>query len=99
MLGGKTLLSDPQILADSSLGFIFADGNIPHGHTSLEEHHVCNHFCNWFGVPSGFNFDSKESSSKELWSSKSRATFADEDLDVTGTDMDISVTGVNRGTL
>ncbi|KAF8151403.1 hypothetical protein B0H34DRAFT_755565 [Crassisporium funariophilum] len=53
--GGNSLLSDPQIITDSALGVIFADGNHPSGHTNLEPNHRCNYFCKWFEVPTDYD--------------------------------------------
>ncbi|KAF8056047.1 hypothetical protein FPV67DRAFT_1678847 [Lyophyllum atratum] len=53
--GGNSLLSDPQIITDSALGVIFADGNHPSGHTNLEPNHRCNYFCEWFEVPTDYD--------------------------------------------
>ena len=38
-----------------SLGPIFAEGNIASIHRDFERMHLCNHFCNWFKVPTNYN--------------------------------------------
>ncbi|KAF5377829.1 hypothetical protein D9615_006831 [Tricholomella constricta] len=53
--GGSSLLSDPQIVTNSALGVIFADGNVPSSHENFEINHRCNHFCEFFEVPSDYD--------------------------------------------
>jgi len=38
----------------SDLGYIFADGNLPGNHQSFEKNHKCNHFCEFFKVPTNY---------------------------------------------
>ncbi|KAJ7303718.1 hypothetical protein DFH08DRAFT_613003, partial [Mycena albidolilacea] len=46
--GGDTLLTDPQIMSDPSLGDIFALGNIPSECKDFPNTHLCNVFCEYF---------------------------------------------------
>ncbi|KAI6104968.1 hypothetical protein EDD16DRAFT_1492209 [Pisolithus croceorrhizus] len=50
--GSGTLLTDPQILTDPSVGDgldIFSEGNVESTVAAFEKHHVCNRFCKWPG--------------------------------------------------
>ncbi|KAI0290099.1 alpha-kinase family-domain-containing protein [Multifurca ochricompacta] len=53
--GGNSILSDPQIVTDSALGYIFAEGNVPSSHQSFKTHHQCNRFCKFFQVPTDYD--------------------------------------------
>ncbi|KAF8219429.1 hypothetical protein L208DRAFT_1550580 [Tricholoma matsutake] len=53
--GGNLVLSDPQIVTDSALGYIFTEGNVPSSHQTFETHHQCNCFCKFFQVPTDYN--------------------------------------------
>ncbi|KAF5377194.1 hypothetical protein D9615_006459 [Tricholomella constricta] len=52
---GGRLLSDPQIVTNSALGVIFADGNVPSSHENFEINHRCNHFCDFFEDPTDYD--------------------------------------------
>ncbi|KAJ7835606.1 hypothetical protein B0H13DRAFT_2369254 [Mycena leptocephala] len=54
--GGDTLLTDPQIMSDASLGDIFARGNMPSGCKDFPNTHRCNKFCQYFQIAGNFNF-------------------------------------------
>ncbi|KAI5991632.1 hypothetical protein EDD15DRAFT_2368972 [Pisolithus albus] len=50
--GSSTLLTDPQILTDPSVGDgldVFSEGNVESTVASFEKHHECNRFCKWPG--------------------------------------------------
>ncbi|KAI6123338.1 hypothetical protein EV401DRAFT_1293052 [Pisolithus croceorrhizus] len=50
--GNSTLLTDPQILTDPSVGEgldVFSEGNVKSTVASFEKHHECNRFCKWPG--------------------------------------------------
>ncbi|KAH7919660.1 kinase-like protein, partial [Leucogyrophana mollusca] len=49
--GGKTLLTDPQIVTKRELGPVFTSGNIPEAFENFEKEHECNKFCEFFRVP------------------------------------------------
>ncbi|KAJ7844679.1 hypothetical protein B0H13DRAFT_2364073 [Mycena leptocephala] len=53
--GGDTLLTDPQIMSDPSLGDIFALGNIPSECKDFPNTHVCNIFCEYFQIKDNFD--------------------------------------------
>ncbi|KAF7349119.1 hypothetical protein MVEN_01434100 [Mycena venus] len=53
--GGDTLLTDPQIMSDASLGDIFALGNMPSGCKDFPKIHRCNKFCEYFQITNNFN--------------------------------------------
>jgi len=46
--GGRTLLTDPQIITSPDAGRIFADGNLASTHDAFTIDHSCNHFCEFF---------------------------------------------------
>jgi len=48
--GGRTLLTDPQIISRPDLGEIFSSGNIPECYESFEVKHICNEYCRFFGI-------------------------------------------------
>jgi len=52
--GGGYLLTDPQILTDSKLGLIFAEGNLQSGFSGFEKDHKCNKFCEFFQLPTDY---------------------------------------------
>ncbi|KAJ7438149.1 MHCK/EF2 kinase, partial [Mycena latifolia] len=53
--GGKTLLTDPQIMSSPSAGTqLFADGNVKSGFQSFEADHKCTKFCTFFGLPTNY---------------------------------------------
>ncbi|KAI6145854.1 hypothetical protein BKA82DRAFT_1009356 [Pisolithus tinctorius] len=50
--GSRTLLTDPQILTDPSVGGgadVFSEGNLESTVALFEKHHECNRFCKWPG--------------------------------------------------
>ncbi|KAI5983654.1 hypothetical protein EDD15DRAFT_2376184 [Pisolithus albus] len=50
--GSRTLLTDPQILTDPSVGDgsdVFSEGNVESTVASFEKNHECNRFCSWPG--------------------------------------------------
>ncbi|KAI5992424.1 hypothetical protein EDD15DRAFT_2168292, partial [Pisolithus albus] len=50
--GGRTLLTDPQILTHPSIGGgadIFGEGNMEIGVELFEHEHICNRYCMWLG--------------------------------------------------
>ncbi|EPS99916.1 hypothetical protein FOMPIDRAFT_1016828 [Fomitopsis schrenkii] len=50
--GGDTLLSDPQIITDPSLGRdLFSKGNLSDTHHNFQRDHICNVFCKFFELP------------------------------------------------
>ncbi|KAK7016701.1 hypothetical protein R3P38DRAFT_2785870 [Favolaschia claudopus] len=53
--GGNTLLTDPQVMSDESLGDIFGSGNIPSGCSSFKTTHSCNIFCEYFKIYGNFD--------------------------------------------
>ncbi|KAK7014616.1 hypothetical protein R3P38DRAFT_2787454 [Favolaschia claudopus] len=56
--GGNTLLTDPQVMSDESLGDIFGSGNIPTASSDFPRTHLCNIFCEYFKISE--NFDSMD---------------------------------------
>ncbi|KAF8240537.1 hypothetical protein L208DRAFT_1232234, partial [Tricholoma matsutake] len=48
--GGTCLLTDPQIITALDTGLIFSDGNLSSTHTTFATQHVCNLFCEFFGL-------------------------------------------------
>ncbi|KAJ7911744.1 hypothetical protein B0H13DRAFT_2328010 [Mycena leptocephala] len=54
--GGDTLLTDPQIMSDASLGDIFAQGNMPSDCKDFSKTHWCNKFCEYFQIAHNFDF-------------------------------------------
>ncbi|KAJ7075214.1 hypothetical protein B0H15DRAFT_757061, partial [Mycena belliarum] len=46
--GGTTLLTDPQLMSDPSLGNIFGNGNLPDACDSFKSEHECNLYCRFF---------------------------------------------------
>ncbi|KAJ7704236.1 hypothetical protein B0H16DRAFT_1637812 [Mycena metata] len=53
--GGDTLLTDPQVMSDPSLGDIFATGNIPSGCQDFPAEHTCNKYCEYFKISNDFD--------------------------------------------
>ncbi|KAH7906200.1 hypothetical protein BJ138DRAFT_1117788 [Hygrophoropsis aurantiaca] len=53
--GGRTLLTDPQLVTKRELGAIFASGNIPEAHEEFERDHQCNKFCVFFRIPRNYD--------------------------------------------
>ncbi|KAH9830598.1 uncharacterized protein C8Q71DRAFT_360388 [Rhodofomes roseus] len=50
--GGKSLLSDPQIITDPCLGReLFSKGNLASTHRDFQWDHVCNDYCKYFELP------------------------------------------------
>ncbi|KAJ3556255.1 hypothetical protein NP233_g12021 [Leucocoprinus birnbaumii] len=50
--GGNSLLTDPQILTEPSLGRLFSSGNVKRTFEAFEVEHECNHYCKWFELKS-----------------------------------------------
>jgi len=46
--GGKSLLTDPQIITGEDTGHVFSDGNLLSTHLLFPEEHDCNAFCKFF---------------------------------------------------
>jgi hypothetical protein len=51
-IGGKTLLTNPQIITSGDLGRLFLEGNLPSTHMLFPSEHKCNIFCHFFQLPS-----------------------------------------------
>ncbi|KAJ7278499.1 hypothetical protein C8J57DRAFT_1176389 [Mycena rebaudengoi] len=50
--GGNHSLTDPQLISKGSLGYIFAEGNVPAAFESFPEDHRCNKFCQYYQLTS-----------------------------------------------
>jgi hypothetical protein len=46
--GGKSLLTDPQIITGEDTGHVFSEGNLLSTHLLFPEEHDCNMFCKFF---------------------------------------------------
>jgi len=64
-LGGKHLLTDPQIITSGELGHIFSDGNLEATYIMFPKEHECNKFCKFFKLPVLSELDSDENHSSK----------------------------------
>ncbi|KAG0703266.1 alpha-kinase family-domain-containing protein [Suillus ampliporus] len=53
--GSTTLLTDPKIVTNQELGYIFTAGNLPDGYENFECQHICNFFCKFYQLPRDYD--------------------------------------------